>query len=74
MAQYRFLAPHSIGQFYFEAGDIASTADVGGTLPTNWQPSNAVEPLDVARLRGQRLSREGRRGCSEGSHQSSFAT
>ncbi len=48
MSTYRFLAPHSVGQFYYEAGSTASTADTGGTLPTGWVPSNMVDPLDAA--------------------------
>jgi hypothetical protein len=50
MSAYRFLSDHYIGTQYFYAGTIASTADVGGTLPVNWLPSNAVDPLDTAAL------------------------
>ena len=47
MAQYRFLTDHYIGNAIFPAGTTASTADVpGGTLPVNWVPSGAVDPLD----------------------------
>jgi len=47
MAQYRFLADCYIGtQFYF-AGTTASTADVGGSLPANFVPPAAVDPLDT---------------------------
>jgi hypothetical protein len=47
MATYRFLQDHHIGG-YHAAGDTASTADVGGTLPTNWKPTGGVDPLDAA--------------------------
>jgi hypothetical protein len=47
MAQYRLLADHWIGQFYFAAGTMASTSDVGGLLPANWTPSGNSEPLDT---------------------------
>jgi hypothetical protein len=47
MSQYRFLQDASVGQFYYPAGTIASTADVGGTLPVGWVPGD-VEPLDTA--------------------------
>jgi hypothetical protein len=49
MARYRWLQDGvgPSGQ-YFNAGDIASTADVGGTLPANWVPPPAVDPLDTA--------------------------
>jgi hypothetical protein len=48
VSQYRMLSDHSIRGFYYQAGDVASTADVGGTLPTGWVPSNNVDPLDPA--------------------------
>jgi hypothetical protein len=47
MAAYRFLQDASVGQFYYPAGTIASTADVGGTLPVGWPPNGAVDPLDA---------------------------
>jgi hypothetical protein len=50
MAVYRFLVDHSIGQFYYPAGTIASTADSGGTLPANWSPSPNVDPQDTDAL------------------------
>ncbi len=50
MARYRFLADHSIGGEYYQAGSTASTQDVGGTLPTGWVPSGNVDPLDSAAL------------------------
>jgi hypothetical protein len=46
MAQYRLLSDHWIGELYLPAGTVASTAD--GTLPVDWVPSGAVEPLDGA--------------------------
>jgi hypothetical protein len=48
MAQYRFLQDCYVGTAYFNAGDIASTADVGGLLPANFIPPAAVDPLDTA--------------------------
>ena len=50
MAQYRLLADHVIGQALVLAGTVVATADVGGILPTNWQPSGAVDPLDSAAI------------------------
>lgn len=47
MSTYRFLQDHSIAGIYYQAGSVASTADVGGTLPTNWLPSAAVDPIDT---------------------------
>jgi hypothetical protein len=47
MSKYRFLSPHAIGINYFNAGDVASTSDAGGLLPTNWMPSGSVEALDT---------------------------
>jgi hypothetical protein len=47
MSQYRFLQDHSVGGVYYQAGTSASTADVGGSLPVNWQPTGASEPLDA---------------------------
>ena len=48
MSAYRFLQDHSISGAYYQAGTVASTADVGGTLPANFQPTGACEPLDSA--------------------------
>jgi hypothetical protein len=45
MSSYRFLEDCYVDRFY-QAGTIASTADVGGTLPTGWIPNNNVDPLD----------------------------
>jgi hypothetical protein len=45
MAQYRFLQDAYIDRYY-QAGDVASTSDVGGTLPANFIPPAAVDPLD----------------------------
>jgi hypothetical protein len=46
MSAYRFLQDAYIGDRYYEAGTIYSTADVGGTLPIGWEPNGNVEPLD----------------------------
>lgn len=47
MSLYRFLADHSVGPFYFQAGTTASTADDGvGLPPVGWVPTGGVEPLD----------------------------
>jgi hypothetical protein len=46
MAQYRFLVDHYIGGYY-SAGDTATTADVGGSLPANWKPTGGCDPLDT---------------------------
>ena len=48
MSTYRFLQDAYVGDRYYEAGDIGSTVDVGGTLPTDWKPNAAVDPLDAA--------------------------
>jgi hypothetical protein len=48
MSTYRFLQPHWIGNRYYEAGTVASTEDVGGTLPAGWVPSGQVDPTDSA--------------------------
>jgi hypothetical protein len=50
MSSYRFLSDHSIRGQYYPAGTTASTADVGGSLPLNWVPSGAVDPVDPAAL------------------------
>jgi hypothetical protein len=49
MSRYRFLQD-CVDQngVYYQAGTIASTADVGGTLPSNYVPPAASEPLDAA--------------------------
>jgi hypothetical protein len=47
MASYRFVEDCYVDRFY-QAGTIASTADVGGTLPAGWIPNNNVDPLDAA--------------------------
>jgi hypothetical protein len=47
VSAYRFLEDHQIGQFYYAAGTIASTADVGGTLPSGWAPTPNVDPIDA---------------------------
>ena len=49
MSSYRFLSAHFIGNRYYAAGEIASTRDVvGGSLPLNWSPTPASEPLDAS--------------------------
>jgi hypothetical protein len=47
MAQYRFLVDCFIGS-YILAGTTLSTQDVGGSLPSNFVPPAAVDPLDTA--------------------------
>jgi len=48
MSTYRLLADHYINNQLLPAGTTQTTADIpGGLLPANWQPSNAVEPLDT---------------------------
>ena len=47
MSTYRFLADHYTEAGFVQAGSVASTADVGGILPTGWQPTGAVDPLDA---------------------------
>jgi hypothetical protein len=47
LSTYRFLQDASVGQIYYQAGTVASTADVGGTLPVGWVPPAAVDPLDA---------------------------
>ena len=50
MSKYRFFQDAWVGTNNYTAGDIASTADVGGTLPTNWVPCVAVDPLDASAI------------------------
>jgi hypothetical protein len=50
MSAYRFVQDAYVGTRYYLAGDTASTADVGGALPTGWVPSVGVEPLDPAAI------------------------
>src|SRR5262245_28423740 len=47
MSVYRFLQDVWVGTTYYLAGTTASTVDVGGTLPVNWPPPGAVDPLDT---------------------------
>jgi hypothetical protein len=48
MSQYRFMSAHFIGNRFYAAGEVASTRDVvGGSLPLNWIPTPASEPLDA---------------------------
>jgi hypothetical protein len=44
VSQYRMLSDHSIRGQYYQAGDIASTADVGGTLPDRMGPEQQRGP------------------------------
>jgi hypothetical protein len=48
MSRYRFLQDAYIANLSFPAGSTASTADVGGLLPTGWVPGPYVDPLDTA--------------------------
>jgi hypothetical protein len=48
MARYRWLQDGYVNGAYFSAGDVASTADVGGSLPANFVPSAALDPLDAS--------------------------
>jgi hypothetical protein len=48
MAQYRWLQDGYVNGFYYQAGDVASTANAGGTLPNTFIPPGAVDPLDTA--------------------------
>jgi hypothetical protein len=53
MSQYRFLQDHYIavgGGMTIPAGSTQSTADAGGLLPTNWIPSNSVDPIDASAI------------------------
>jgi hypothetical protein len=47
MATYRTLSDIYIGGGVILAGSTLSTQDVGGSLPTNWVPPGAVDPLDT---------------------------
>jgi len=50
MAKYRFLQDCvDANGLYYRAGTVASTADVGGSLPSNFIPA-AVDPLDAAAI------------------------
>lgn len=43
------MSPHFINNRYYAAGEVASTRDViGGSLPLNWSPTPASEPLDAS--------------------------
>jgi hypothetical protein len=44
MASYRLLAPHFVGDRYFEADSIVVE---GVDLPLGWIPSLSVDPLDA---------------------------
>ena len=47
MSTYRFLQDHYVNGVTYLAGTTAATFDAGGTLPTGWLPSGAVDPLDA---------------------------
>jgi hypothetical protein len=48
MSRYRFMSAHFIGNRLYAAREVASTADViAGSLPLNWPPTPASEPLDA---------------------------
>jgi hypothetical protein len=47
LSTYRLLKDHYVNNVYFSAGTTQSTADVGGLLPTGWQPTLDVDPLDT---------------------------
>ncbi len=47
MSQYRFLQDHYVNGVTYPAGTVASTADVGGTLPVGWVPTGQVDPQDT---------------------------
>lgn len=48
MSLYRFLQDHFINNQTYLAGTTASTADAGGSLPSGFIPTVAMEPLDGA--------------------------
>jgi len=51
MAQYRWLQDGVVNGVYYYAGDVASTADVGGSLPANFVvPPACVDPQDNAAI------------------------
>lgn len=50
MSVYRFLVDHYTEGGFVQAGSVASTQDVGGILPVDWQPTGGVDPLDQAAL------------------------
>jgi hypothetical protein len=53
VSTYRMLADHLIpvgGGMIVSAGTTQSTQDVGGLLPTNWTPSNSVDPQDTSAI------------------------
>jgi hypothetical protein len=47
MASYRFLSDAYVGGAHILAGTVLSTQHVGGTLPNDWRPPGAVDPLDA---------------------------
>jgi hypothetical protein len=50
MAKYFLMDAVYDGQRYYERGTVASTADVGGTLPVDWIPPPCVDPMDDAAI------------------------
>jgi len=47
LSRYRFMSAHFINNRRYDPGEIASTSDiVGGSLPLNWIPTPAADPLD----------------------------
>ena len=50
MSSYRFLQDHYVNGVTYPAGTVASTFDVGGTLPTGWPPTGQVDPQDTAAI------------------------
>jgi hypothetical protein len=48
MSLYRFLQDHFINNQTYLAGTTASTTDAGGSLPSGFIPTVAMEPLDGA--------------------------
>jgi hypothetical protein len=48
VSKYRFMSAHFIANRFYAAGEIASTADeIGGSLPLNWPPTPASDPLNA---------------------------
>jgi hypothetical protein len=64
MAQYRWLQDGFVAGFYYQAGDLASTTNVGGTLPASFIPPGAVDPLDTAAVNGRAHPRSKSDDCN----------
>jgi len=47
MSTYLLLEDHFVSNQLLQAGTLQSRADVGGVLPTNWQPTGSVDPQDL---------------------------